>query len=223
MEKYDINFYENQKDGSYNSAKIIIPLVRQFVKPKTVMDLGCGLGTWLAVWKEYGVDVIGVDGDYVERDMLYIDEKEFISADLSKEYVNVDKKVDLVESLEVAEHLPEDRAYAFIRNLTDISDVVLFSAAIPYQGGTNHINEQWQSYWAEIFASRGYVPLDCIRTQQAKLAGVQLPYAQNIIIYIKETELYRYPLLQEFYLKHHEYQVLDYVHPQGFLLAMKRA
>ena len=212
-----------QKDGSYNSGKIVIPLVKEFIKTRTVMDLGCGLGTWLAVWKEHGANVIGIDGDFVVRNMLYINEKEFIAADLSHDYIKVDKRMDMVESLEVAEHLPKEHAQNFVRNLTDISDVVLFSAAIPYQGGTNHINEQWQSYWSEIFASRGYVPLDCIRTQQAKLAGVQLPYVQNIIIYIKETELYRYPLLQEFYLKHHEYQVLDYVHPQVFLLAMKHS
>lgn len=221
MEAYDEKFYRAQKDGSFESAKTIIPIVREFIKPKVVMDIGCGLGTWLAVWKSFGAEVIGIDGDYVNRDMLYIDKENFIAANLAENHVDVGGKVDLVESLEVAEHLPESRAEGFVQNLTEISDVVLFSAAIPFQGGTNHINEQWQSYWAEIFEKFGYVPVDCIRHQVDKLAGVILCYVQNSLIYVKESSLHQYPLLYDYYVKHHGQQILDYVHPMWYETIMK--
>jgi len=39
--------------------------------------------------------------------------------------------------------------------LVKAAPVVLFSAAIPLQGGTEHVNEQWQSYWAKLFAEHG--------------------------------------------------------------------
>ncbi|WP_051650064.1 methyltransferase domain-containing protein [Selenomonas sp. AB3002] len=217
MGTYDEKFYRSQKDGSYESARIVIPLVKGFINPRTVVDMGCGLGTWLAVWKSEGSQVYGVDGDYVDRNMLYIEEEEFMAADLSKNFVNVSQKADLVESLEVAEHLPKERAVEFVRNLTEISDVVLFSAAIPFQGGTNHINEQWQSYWADIFYNFGYVPIDCIRPQKDKLQGCIICYAQNMIIYARETTLSQHPLLLDYYLKHRECQVLDYVDPQMFM------
>lgn len=218
---YDENFYRAQKDGSFNSAKIIIPIVQEFIKPRTVMDFGCGLGTWLAVWKSHGAKVIGVDGDYVERDMLYIDEESFISADLSKDFVKVDHKVDLVESLEVAEHLPESRAVEFVHNLTEVSDVVLFSAAFPYQGGTNHINEQWPSYWANIFSAFGYIPVDCIRTQPHRLAGCILCYANNIMFYVREQSLSKYPLLLDWHLRHRDALVLDFVNAQTWQITME--
>lgn len=217
---YDEAFYRGQKDGSYASAKIVIPIVKQYVNPHTVIDMGCGLGTWLAVWKSGGANVIGCDGDYVDRDMLYIDKEEFVSVDLSKDCVKTDYRVDLAMSLEVAEHLPSSRADSFIRDLTELSDIILFSAAIPFQGGTNHINEQWQSYWADLFAKRGYVPVDCIRPKIWNTEGIIICYAQNILLYVKEDNLAEHPLLLEYYLKHREHTFLNMVHPSAWQLSM---
>lgn len=56
------------------------------------------------------------------------------------------RRFDLAMTIEVAEHLTPVRADSFVEDLTRLSDVVLFSAAIPAQGGINHVNEQWQSY-----------------------------------------------------------------------------
>ena len=141
---YDENFYRAQKDGSYRSAELTIPILFNWLpKPKTVVDVGCGLGTWLAVFKQQGAEVTGVDGAYVNKDMLYIGKEEFFEADLENESITNDgRRFDLAVSLEVAEHLSAKRAPTFIHDLTSLSDVVFFSAAVPLQGGTNHINEQ---------------------------------------------------------------------------------
>lgn len=210
---YDENFYRMNKDGSYRSASIILPIVRDYIQPKTVLDIGCGVGTWLAAWKNLGAEVTGVDGDYVDRTQLFIPQENFQSANLENR-IEIDKKFDLVETLEVAEHLTPARADSFVEDLTRLSDVVLFSAAILGQGGVNHVNEQMQSYWAEKFSRHGYVVVDCIRPQVWSNGQIEVWYRQNILLYVKRTELYRYPELQEYYLKHRASMILDVVHPE---------
>ena len=80
---YDENFYRTQKNGSFQSASIILPIVEKFIHPKNIIDVGCGVGTWLAAWKKlFGVEVCGVDGDYVDRSQILIEEKEFYSVNL---------------------------------------------------------------------------------------------------------------------------------------------
>ena len=211
---YDENFYRAQKDGSFKSASVILPLVAEFIHPQTVVDVGCGVGTWLAFWKNiFNTEIYGLDGDYVDRAQLFIDEKNFYPTNL-EERINLEKRFDLAMTLEVAEHLSPARADSFVEDLTKLSDVILFSAAVPDQGGTNHVNEQWQSYWAKKFSRFGYVAIDCIRPEVWAREDVAFWYRQNILIYAKSSELYRYPELQEFYLKHRDGIIYDAVHPQ---------
>lgn len=217
---YDENFYRAQKDGSYRSAELTIPMLFKWLpKPRTVVDVGCGLGTWLSVFKRHGAEVLGVDGAYVKKDMLYIKKEEFLEADLENESVSTDgERFDLAVSLEVAEHLSAKRAPTFIRDLTSLSDVVFFSAAVPMQGGTNHINEQWQSYWAKYFADENYVCIDCIRPQIWDIKEIKVEYKQNILLYVKESALGSYPRLLDFYLsRRHDKQLLDTIHPDNWL------
>ena len=210
---YDEKFYRAQKDGSFRSAEATLPHVAEFIHPRTVVDVGCGVGTWLAVWqKNFGAEIFGIDGDYVDRSQLLIDEKFFHPANL-EERISLNRRFDLAMTLEVGEHLSPARADSFVEDLTRLSDVILFSAAIPAQGGVNHINEQWQSYWAEKFSRRGYVTVDCIRPKIWANPAVELWYCQNILLYAKSTELYRYPELQEFYLRHRDATICDKVHP----------
>lgn len=216
---YDENFYLIQKDGSFKSAMEILPLVNEFIRPRSVVDVGCGVGTWLAAWKHLsrgGINVYGIDGDYVDRSQLLIDEKIFHPANIENR-ITLERRFDLVESLEVAEHLTPARADSFVEDLTRLGDVILFSAAIPAQGGTNHVNEQWQSYWAEKFLQFDYVGIDCIRPSIWNNGNVEFWYRQNIFIYVKRSELYRYPELQEFYLKHRDATIFNAVHPEMWI------
>lgn len=138
MQAYSKEFYKSHIAGSRRSAEAIVPLVLALLKPQRVIDVGCGLGTWLSVFEEFGVkDVFGIDGDHVGRSMLQIPLERFAAFDLKKP-IQIDRRFDLVVSLEVAEHLPEECAKPFIKTLTTLGLVVLFSAAIPFQGGTGH-------------------------------------------------------------------------------------
>ncbi|MBR4382939.1 MAG: methyltransferase domain-containing protein [Selenomonadaceae bacterium] len=216
-ESYNENFYRGQKGDQLKSAPLILPLVAKFVHPRTVVDVGCGVGGWLDVWQnQSNTEIFGVDGDYVDRSQLLIDEKFFHAANL-EERINLNRRFDLAMTLEVAEHLSPERADSFVEDLTKLSDVILFSAAIPAQGGVNHVNEQWPSYWAEKFLRFGYVGIDCLRPKIWHDNNIEVWYRQNIFIYAKSTELYRYPELQEFYLAHRDSTNFDIVHPQSWL------
>ena len=194
--RYSRRFYRKQSSGSLSSAREIVPLILELAKVESVVDVGCGIGAWLAIFKELGVtDVLGVDGDYVDREMILIPEEQFLSSDLTAP-IQTRRRFDLVISLEVAEHLPREFADLYIETLIGLGSLVLFSAAIPFQRGTGHINEQWPDYWAEKFERRGYVPVDCLRRKVWRNQKVEAFYAQNILMFVEETELARYPKLK---------------------------
>jgi SAM-dependent methyltransferase len=186
------------------------------VEPKSVIDVGCGTGVWLSVFKEYGIeDIWGVDGEYVAKETLEIPEERFIPSDLGRPF-HSKRKFDLVVSLEVAEHLPRQSAETFVGSLTGLGPVVLFSAAIPYQGGSQHLNEQWQGYWADLFRERGYVGIDCLRRRIWSNEEVEFWYCQNTIVFAAQGQLENHPLLK----KEHELSYtlpLSMVHPRLYL------
>ncbi|MBC9882145.1 class I SAM-dependent methyltransferase [Bradyrhizobium sp. INPA01-394B] len=181
---YNSAFYDGQSAGSNRSARNIVPHVLKVFSPKSVLDVGCGLGTWLSEFAKLGVnDFLGIDGDYVERDKLFIPREKFKAVDLSKRFEV--GEFDVVCCLEVAEHLPFECADILVASLIKSAPVVLFSAAIPDQGGTDHINEQWQSYWAKKFLSYDYKAFDFIRPIVRHNKDVEAWYRQNIVVYCR--------------------------------------
>jgi SAM-dependent methyltransferase len=193
---YTSDFYSGMRSGSRRSAQEILPLVFQEIPCRSVVDVGCGVGTWLRVCKELGAaEITGIDGDYVRPEELEIDAKEFHPMDLSGT-LRWDHTYDLAMSLEVAEHLPASAADEFVHFLTSLAPVVLFSASIPGQGGTNHINEQWPDYWAARFEERGYRTLDYIRPRVWMNENVERWYAQNVILFARGDFLASRPVLQ---------------------------
>jgi SAM-dependent methyltransferase len=214
MHPYSRQFYDSIRAGSQSSAEAILPLVLQWVRPRSVVDVGCGLGTWLAVAKRSGVEeVLGLDGAYVDCTQLQISAAQFQPVDLNAP-PPLARQFDLVLSLEVAEHLPPARAAAFVSYLTSLGPVVLFSAAVPYQLGDGHLNEQWPAYWAALFAEHGYVAVDCLRPRFWDCAKVEFWYAQNMLLYLQRTHPVLPHLLAETQLSA---PPLALVHPELFL------
>jgi SAM-dependent methyltransferase len=212
---YTKEFYQWQQNGSRLSAKETIPFVLDLIQPKSVVDVGCGVGTWLSVFKENGIqDCLGIDGSYVDQNMLTIAPSEFLAHDL-KEPIRVGRDFDLVMSLEVAEHIPHEQAETFIDSLTRLGNVILFSAAIPHQGGSGHINEQWPEYWVERFSRKGYIVIDCLRHKLWDINSVEAWYAQNMFIFIKQTRLDDYANLKSLLDRNADKQ-LSLVHPRTY-------
>ena len=184
--QYDQAFYTGQRDGSLQSARAIIPLLLSHLSVHSVVDVGCGVGTWLKAFQENGVsDITGYDGEYVDTSMLVIDAENFKVLDLTTDFA-LPRKADLAISLEVAEHLPSKNGDHLVQQLVSVAPMVLFSAAIPGQGGTGHVNEQWQDHWRAKFNSFGYYPVDAIRPLVWGHHDVEIWYQQNIILYCKE-------------------------------------
>lgn len=199
---YDSKFYDQIIHGSRASAAIVVPMVCSHVKPRSVLEIGCGMATWSAAFLANGVnDVLAVDGPWVSPDALQIDRQYFRSHDL-REPFDPGRKFDLAVCMEVAEHLPEAQAQNIVSVLTTHADSVLFAAAIPFQGGTDHINEQPQSYWAAHFAKRGFKHYDFIRSKIWSNKDVELWYRQNTIFYSSKEWQFQNDA------------ILDVVHPE---------
>jgi hypothetical protein len=183
--QYTSRFYQKQIDGSARSAQAVLHFLYSLYKPLSVIDIGCGHGAWLATAESLGsLTLKGLDGPWVDQSSLLSKNINFSSIDFEKDF-SVDEKYDLCISVEVAEHLPESRSRFFIQTLCKSSDVVLFSAAIKEQGGTNHINEQWQSYWINLFDKNDYDCLDIIRPVLWKNEDVEWWYRQNIFLFVR--------------------------------------
>jgi SAM-dependent methyltransferase len=213
---YTDNFFEYHLQGAIASAEIIIPLVKEYINPVSVIDVGCGIGAWLSVWKKNGTTgIFGIDGGYIDTSKLMIDKSEFSAVDLEKGF-DVNRKYDLVCCLEVAEHLPVNCAELFIKLLCNAGDVVLFSAAIPGQEGTLHLNEQYTEYWSAIFKSNGYISVDCLRRRIWNDKRIQWWYRQNILFFVKESSLEMYPPLKLASSLDNNSNALSFINPELF-------
>jgi len=221
MSTYTKRFFDRRGESAGRSAETVVPIVLELLRPKRVVDVGCALGTWLSVFMEHGVEeVLGVDGDWVDTAMLKIPSDRFVTADLQKPVI-LDERFDLVVSLEVAEHLPEECAAAFVDSLTALGPVMLFSAAIPMQRGTGHVNEQWPDYWVDLFREHNYVVVDCLRRRIWQDRNVTSWYAQNMMMFVERAYLTEYPELDK-EARRTVHTQLSLVHPTAYLKACKK-
>lgn len=220
---YNDEFYRNRNRISEYAAERILGIVfdELAVKPNSIVDVGCGVGTWLRVAKEkYGVlNVIGIDGEYVPKKYLQISEKEFIAENLEKcdavklcQY-NQNSRFDLAISLEVAEHINRKYAVEFVKKLCALSNVICFSAAVPKQGGDAHVNEQRLSYWEELFNQNGYLLGDVVRADIWNDKKIPVWYKNNVVLFYKKNFI-------EIKTKNSKY-IKDIVHPDMFERKMK--
>jgi hypothetical protein len=150
--------------------------------PHSLLDVGCGIGTWLKVALEFGVsEIMGVDGAAIPPERLLLPRHHFRQHDLTQPW-NLGRRFDAVLCLEVAEHLDEMYAATLIDTLARHSDTVVFSAACPGQSGQHHVNCQWPSYWQALFNERGYVCTDDVRWRIWDKSAVESWYKQNMFV-----------------------------------------
>ncbi len=187
MDKYDDLFFDYVDSGALRSADIFARLLMSELQIRSLLDVGCGRGGWASRWKAAGCPtVLGVDGDYVDRTKLYVATDEFQAVDLNQPF-QLNRRFDLVQSLEVAEHLRPEASEGFIANLVAHGDIVLFSAAVPGQGGTQHINERAIEFWRALFAQHGFCSYDFLRPLTRGSTQVEPWYRHNSLLYANEA------------------------------------
>jgi SAM-dependent methyltransferase len=180
---YPADFYQNRRAHTAHAARRILGALPPDLPRASIADIGCGTGTWLAAALELGAtSAFGIEGDWVTPTMLDDIRIAFAPQDLEQHFTG--PSVDLVMSLEVGEHLSPARAESFVADLVAMAPAVLFSAAIPGQGGVGHLNEQWQSWWAALFATHGYTAHDIIRPAIWTDEAIPAWYRQNTILYL---------------------------------------
>lgn len=214
-----LNTYGYEALGGWNdqaerSSDVVVPLVLDLVKPRSVVDVGCGPGLWLEAYERNGIkDFLGIDGPWVRPETLKIAQEKFRVEDLSQP-LKLGRRFDLVNSLEVAEHLDGSKADTFVDTLCSLGDVIMFSAAIPGQRGYHHVNEQFQDYWVSRFRARGFECYDFFRPRIWNDPKVSFFYKQNVFLYARAGHPL-IPRLRE--LERLAPPIISLVHPELYL------
>lgn len=211
---YSSRYYEGLKEDSAGSARAAVPIIRDLFPARTVVDVGCGSGTWAREYAATGSEILGIDGEFVQSDQLVIPGDRFLRRDLGQT-LSLDQRFDLVNCLEVAEHLAESRSDSFVADLCQLGDVVIFSAAVPGQGGTHHVNEQWPSYWWARFQAQGFTALDCLRPRLWGNTAVAWWYVQNMFAFVRTSRLGDFASAKNAALP----WPTDLVHPRAYVRA----
>jgi SAM-dependent methyltransferase len=199
---HEINYIHSDIVHNMQAARAVVPIIMDLCRPKSVLDVGCGTGTWLKAFVEKGVtDYFGIDGSDIALTKLNISSDKFLKKDLSLPF-DLTRKFDLALCLEVAEHLPEAAADALVASLVAHADTIVFSAAIPGQGGQRHLNEQWPEYWEEKFSRHGYYFHDVIREKIWNNEGIEWWYKQNMFVVNKTARA--------------KHEMISVVHPEVF-------
>lgn len=212
--------FEEDRRLALASAGVVVAKVKEITSVRTVVDVGCGVGNWLSVFKQHGAEtILGVDGDYINRDRLAIEQSAFVPWNLNRPIADLKLgRFDLAVSLEVGEHLLPERADSLVDDLCALSDVVLYGAAIVSQAGDGHVNEQWQSYWVHKFEQRGFVAFDVLRPLIWDDARVAYWYRQNAIFYVRRGTAAYQRFAGRFAPA--SLHMIDIVHPELFATKM---
>jgi SAM-dependent methyltransferase len=207
--------FNTNSPGSLLSARAIVPLLIELFRPSSVIDIGCGGGSWLQAFHECGVaDLLGVDGPWIDRRVFRLSPELLRYHDLTKP-LEVGRRFDLANCLEVVEHLPSEAAPTLVDNLVRLAPVVCFSAAIPAQYGRHHVNCQWPEYWSTLFDRYSYRPIDVLRWRIWDDDEVSWWYRQNLMLFISRDYLNRRPELLDLAARYRDIPA-HVIHPACF-------
>ena len=207
--KDKVKYFHDTEIHNLDAPREIVPFIYEIFKPNSVVDVGCGLGTFLKVFSECGVnEITGFEGIWINEKKLHVPMKKVEIVDLETD--NWAKGTfDIAISLEVAEHLKPSIERQFVKNLTSLSEVIIFSAALEGQGGQNHINEKPLESWIGIFNDFGYHFFDVFREKFWNSKNINWWYKQNMFLVLKEDSKW----INSFNSYPKDFEIMSFVHP----------
>jgi hypothetical protein len=179
--------YDEIRPGAQRSAAVVVPLVQRIVAAQRVVDVGGGEGWWAAAFAAEGANAVCIDNP---TPSLVAPGVQHVEQDLSLGLPRELGGFDLAVCLEVVEHVDATIGDRLVADLCEIAPSILFSAAIPGQGGHGHVNEQWPGYWVKRFANVGYRCSGALRWTFWEDEAVEPWYRQNLLFVTRESEAY---------------------------------
>lgn len=186
--------FENTVESKKSAAIIIEELWPFFDDCCSFVDLGCGMGGWSSVFERKGLDDFRmIDHPSLPVENLLINRKEnFVPINLEDDLPQI-YKCDLALCIEVLEHFDPERADRLLDFIVSCADLVLFSAAIPFQKGVGHINERRHGYWHAKFKERGFSFYDGFKPLLYKYESkISFYHIQNLFIYYRESQKHKF-------------------------------
>ena len=133
--------------------KSIVESTVALFNPKTVIDIGCGTGSYTREFIARGVDCMGFDGCPLTPEI-----SGGLCGILDFTYPVDIGKFDVVFSLEVGEHIPKQYEQIFIDNLCNLTNrYIVLSWALEGTIWPGHVNCQNNDYVISEFIKRGFI------------------------------------------------------------------
>lgn len=132
--------------------------IKEKYRPKTVLDAGCAMGLLVAALRDLGVEAYGVDLSEYAISRVREDIRPYCAVGSLADPLpdSLPRRYDLVVSIEVLEHMPEEDGKKSIANLCTMSDQILFSSVPDDTTDPTHINLHETPYWCGLFAKQGF-------------------------------------------------------------------
>lgn len=195
-----------------NSPREVLPIVLEGCRPASALDVGCNCGPWLRVLIDSGVhDALGIDTLHYSEDW-FMPRTNFQQHDLRRP-LDLGRRFDLIVCVEVPEHVEPEYADQLVSSICKHGDTVLWSAALPGQGGQDHVNEQWTEYWCEKFTAHGFQFTDPIRRRIWSNPNVYTWYRQNMVMFATPDAIARSKFLRDGC----DSTMFSAIHPEGEL------
>lgn len=192
----ELQFYKKSlRPDRQHSYKAIVKYVHKKIVPdmKSVVDFGCGAGWFLYYFKQRGItNLVGIEPNlstiFEVADPLILDH--LVKGSLTRK-IHLETKFDVAFCIEVVEHINKRWSNIICENITMYSDLLIFSAAHPGQGGYGHINEQPFEYWEEKLNKKNFYlnkPTTISFRKHLRKSKVKKWYIDNIAVFERGTD-----------------------------------
>lgn len=210
---YSHKYFDKHKMAARKSARHVVPFVMSVIRPISIADIGCGSGQWTKEFISNGVKRAYAFDAFASPCWGVADNSvDFQKIDL-EDCVADFPDVELVCWLEVAEHLSKSSCNRILSYIVERTDAILFSCAVPGQGGTGHISERRLSDWVSDFKEFGFCCQDILRPRFWNDENISWWYRQNAVIFAKENSVAS-NAIRSFRLP--TFRGMDLIHPDLF-------